>query len=146
MADINTAEQLRLWFRGCPFLSSSNRFRVDYLGENPTEYSIESDAAPINWKQNVLGEWVKAQDQTARYIFAVRLPFGKDVQQNMENLGFCADVVDWIVQQSAARNLPQINEGAVKSINPTLTPYPVDMAEKSAIYHIKLDLPYKVTA
>lgn len=143
MPDINTIENLRQWFRTCPAIVNRNRFNVDYLGEKPTEYSIYSVPSTFVWKQNVLGESVLADIQTVDYIFSARLPFGSDVKQNMENLGFCEDVAAWIREQNNAHVSPTINEGTVKRINPTLTPYPVDMDEATAIYQIRLEMTYK---
>lgn len=143
MPTVNTIENLRQWFRTCPTIASRNRFGVDYLGESSTEYSIYVVPSTFIWKTNVLGETILADLQTVNYIFSARLPFGSDVTQNTANLGFCADVEAWVREQSNARIFPEINEGTVKRINPTLTPYPVDMDEATAIYQIRLEMTYR---
>lgn len=143
MPTVNSTESLRLWFRTCPALSANNRFRVDYLSESPTEYALFAVPTSINFHENVLGESVPNDTQTLNYIFASKEQFGADVEQNLANLGFYQDVVDWIIQQNSIRNLPSINEGRVTSIVPTLTQYPAEPGADSARYQIQLKLTYR---
>ena len=144
MPAINTIDELRKWLRKCPVLSDSNRFRVNYLGKNATEYGINSEAAPLNYVQNVLGERRLAKKQTARYTFKVKFPYGADIQQNIENVGACTDISTWIIDQSNKGNLPEIAEGELEAINPTFTPYPAELDEKTATYYITFEMPYKI--
>ena len=141
--DVNTAEQLREWFRGCPAISDENRFRVDYLAENPTEYALYAVPSQINYRENVLGEEVPAPIQTINYIFASKESYGADVQQNLMNLGFYEEVVMWIMEQNAKRNFPKISEGWVKSIVPTLTAFPIEVGSDAARYQIQLRITYR---
>ncbi|MDD7730056.1 MAG: hypothetical protein PUK34_10680 [Clostridia bacterium] len=143
MPELNNTEQLRAWFRTCPAIESGNRFRVDYLSENPTEYAIYAVPSPINYKENVLGEEIPLPIQTLNFIFASKESYGADVQQNLANLGFYDAVVTWILEQNALRNFPTINEGRVKSIVPTLTAYPAQIGSSAAKYQIQLKLTYR---
>lgn len=113
MPELNNIEQLRAWFRTCPAIESGNRFRVDYLSENPTEYAIYAVPSAINYKENVLGEEIPLPIQTLNFIFASKESYGADVQQNLANLGFYDAVVTWILEQNALRNFPTVNEGRV---------------------------------
>ena len=140
---LNNTEQLRNWFRGCPALASGNRFRIDYLAENPTEYAIYAVPSQIRYRENVLGEEVPAEIQTVNYIFASKESYGADVEQNLANLGFYDEVVLWILQQNNLRNFPAINEGKIKSIVPTLTAYPITIGSDAARYQIQLRITYK---
>lgn len=143
MPELNNIEQLRAWFRTCPAIESGNRFRVDYLSENPTEYAIYAVPSAINYKENVLGEEIPLPIQTLNFIFASKESYGADVQQNLANLGFYDAVVAWILEQNALRNFPTINEGRVKSIVPTLTAYPAQIGSSAAKYQIQLKLTYR---
>lgn len=136
-------EYLRDWFRTCPALSKKNRFRVDYLAEDPTEYALYSVPTTINYRENVLGEEIPTDIQTLDFIFASKEQYGADVQQNLANIGFYDAVVGWIIEQNAVRNFPVINEGRVKSIVPTLTQYVADAGSDSAKYQIQLKMTYK---
>lgn len=140
---LNNAEQLRAWFRGCPALMEGSRFNVDYLPENPTEYSLYSVPSPIRTRENVLGEEIPLDEQSVEWIFASRESYGPDVEQNLANLGFYDEVALWIIQQNAIRNFPIINEGKVKSIMPTLTAYPVQPGSDAARYQIQIRIKYR---
>ena len=141
--ELNNAEQLRNWFRACPALATGNRFRVDYLAENPTEYALYAVPSQLNYQENVLGEEIPLPTQTINYIFASKESYGADVEQNLANLGFYDEVVAWILLQNARRNFPNINEGRVKSIVPTLTAYPIEVGSDAARYQIQLKIMYR---
>lgn len=136
-------DQLRSWFRGCPALEESYRFRIDYLSENPTEYSLYSVPSEIAYIENVLGEEVPLDIQVINYIFASKESYGADVEQNLANLGFYDEVVAWIIRQNIEKNFPEINEGKVKSIVPTLTAYPAETGSDAARYQIQIRITYR---
>ena len=140
MPGVNNIDSLRAWFRSCPALSSTNRFRVNYLPENPTEYAIYASPSTIAYHENVLGEEVPNDTQTLNFIFASKESYGADVQQNLASMGFYDDVVAWIIEQNANRNFPIIDNGRVKSILPTLTAYPAEIGSDSAKYQIQLKM------
>lgn len=141
--ELNNTEQLRLWFRKCPALMANNRFRVDYLAENPTEYSLYAVPSQINYQENVLGEEVPAPIQTVNYIFASKESYGADVEQNLANLGFYDEIVAWIIDQNSKRDFPRMSGGRIKSIVPTLTAYPIEIGSDTARYQIQLRVTYK---
>lgn len=141
--ELNNAEQLRRWFRGCPALMNGNRFRMDYLAENPTEYALYAVPSQLNYKENVLGEEIPLPVQTINYIFASKESYGADVEQNLANLGFYDEIVAWILEQNARHNFPVINEGRIRSIVPTLTAYPIEVGSDAARYQIQLRITYR---
>lgn len=143
LSDLNLTEQLRAWLRGCPALSASNRFRVDYLGENPTEYALFAVPSTISYRENVLGEDVPRPVQTVNYIFASKESYGADVQQNLANMGFYDAVVTWVLEQNAMHNFPVITGGKIQAIVPTLTAYPAEIGSDAAKYQIQLRVTYK---
>lgn len=140
---LNNAEQLRTWFRSCPALAEGNRFRVDYLAENPTEYALYAVPSQIKYRENILGEEVPEDIQTINYIFASKESYGPDVEQNLANLGFYDEVVLWILSQNEQRQFPTINEGRIRSIVPTLTAYPIQVGSNAAKYQIQLKITYR---
>jgi len=139
----NNYDNLRKWFRGCPALSADNRFRIDFLSEDPTEYALYAVPTVIKYRENVLGEAIPQRIQELNFIFASKEQYGADVQQNLANLGFYDEVVNWVIEQNAERNFPTINEGTVISIIPTLTQYVAEVGSDSAKYQIQLKLTYK---
>ena len=140
---LNDAEQLRAWFRNCPAIVEGNRFRMDYLAENPTEYALYAVPSQLNYRENVLGEEIPLPIQSVNYIFASKESYGADVEQNLANLGFYDEIVAWILEQNAQRNFPAINEGRIRSIVPTLTAYPIEVGSDAARYQIQLRITYR---
>lgn len=134
---------IRDWFRTCPAISNTNYFRIDFLLESPTEYAIYAVPSNIAYHENVLGESIPDDIQSLNFIFASKESYGSDIQQNLSNLGFYDDVVEWVIEQNNERNLPQINEGTVISVVPTLTAYPAEVGSDAAKYQIQLKLTYR---
>ena len=143
MSDVNTVENLRAWLRQCPSIAQTHRFGVDYLRSSVGEYALYAVPSTIATHENVLGEEVPNSVQTQNYTFASRNPFGADSVQNLENLAFYQEVIDWIIQQNAVKNFPEIAEGKVRSIVPTLTGFAADAGDDTAMYQIQIKMTYK---
>jgi hypothetical protein len=139
----NNIENLRKWFRDCPLLPRNNPLRVDFLAEEPDEYAVISVPSTIRYHENVLGEDVPNDIQTLQFIFASRNVYGADERQNIENYGFYQAVTLWIVEQNANRNLPELAEGRVLSVKPTLSQYVSAPGTDSARYQIQIEVKYK---
>ena len=144
MPELNSTNQVREWLNSCPAISKANRFRIDYLAENATEYALYSVPSPLVYKENVLGEYVLNDDQTLNFIFASREAYGADIQQNLENLAFYEEVIAWIIEQNNLHSFPLISEGRVRSIVPTLTPFVVDGGTDAARYQIQIRMTYRL--
>lgn len=142
--DITNIESLRKWFRTCPAILDTNRFYVDYLSESPTEYAIFASPSTFAYHENVLGERILNDTQTINFIFASKESYGADVQTNLANMGFYDEIIAWIIEQNNKLNFPQISNGHIKSILPTLTAYPVQIGSDSAKYQIQLQMVYKI--
>lgn len=141
--ELNSVEQLRLWFRKCPAILDTNRFNVDYLNERATEYAIYSVPSTLKYHENIIGEMILDDTQTQNFIFASKASFGADIQQNLANLGFYDEVAAWVLEQNNAQSFPSIREGTVKSIVPTLTAYPAEVGSDAAKYQIQLKMTYR---
>lgn len=137
MPGSNNEQHLRKWLMGCPELSNKNRFRVDYLSEKPTEYAIFAQPSTIAYTENVLGEMVPRQKQVQNFVFATKDVYGADERQNLSNYQFYQDVIAWMQNQNAQRNLPDWEGGTVESVVPTLTQYVSAPGTDSAKYQIK---------
>lgn len=139
----NNTEHLRDWFRTCPAISRANRFRVDYLAEDSTEYALYSVPSAFKYRENILGEEIPEANQVQNFIFASKAPFGADIRQNLDNLAFFQSVTEWIIAQNAARVFPEWDGGTVKSIVPTLTAYPAQVGASAAKYQIQIRISYR---
>jgi len=141
---VNNVEHLRHWLRQCPVLSAGNHFRVDYMAEEPVEYSLISVPSSIAYRKNVLGEDVPQDNQTVNFIFATRETWGGDEAQNIENFGFYQDIIAWIVDRNNAHDFPRINDGVVTAIKPTLSQYVSAPGTDSARYQIQIAVDYRI--
>lgn len=142
MPFVNNVESLRAWFDTCPHLQPNKPLTVDYTGGEPVEYSIFSVPSEIKYKTNVLGETVPQEVQTLDFIFASIENYGKN-KVNVANHAFYQKVIDWIMEQSAAGNLPEINSGKIQSIMPTLTAYVHSATAAEARYQINIKITYR---
>ena len=143
MPEVNTVENLREWLRSCPAFDRKNRFKVDYLGANPTEYAVFASPSPLTFKTDILGNVSFDQRQSLNFIIASREAYGADVRRNLENLGFFDEVISWIYDQNKTKNFPEIREGAVISITPTLTQYVFEAGPDNACYQIQAKITYR---
>jgi len=137
------AEALHEWFRACPLLKRGAKVGVDYLPDDPTEYAIYATPTTIRTRENVLGEEVPLDEQTQNFVFASKEPFGADIGQNLLNQQFYEGIIAWVLEQNAARSLPAIPIGTVKSIVPTLTAFIAEAGSDTAKYQIQLKLTYR---
>ena len=140
-----TEQHIREWLRTCPALANNNRFRVDYLSESSTEYTLNASPSSLSYRENILGERILRDDQYLNYVFAARVPYGAEVTQNLENLELFRQVTAWIIEQNNAGNFPEISEGRIKAITPTLSAYPVTIGSAAAKYQIQIRIDYRRT-
>ena len=143
MSENSNAAALRAWFRTCPALAQGKRFRQDYLAEAPTEYAIFSVPSTLATTENILGQTVLLDTQTENFIFASKEPYGADTLQNLKNLAFYQEVMEWIVQQNNAGNFPEWQGGTIKGILPSITASPVQVGSSAAKYQIQIRVTYR---
>lgn len=144
MGEINTIENIRLWMRNCPAVGKQSRFNVDYMGHSPTEYAIYSSPSTIATGTDILGNVYFQPTQELNFTFVSLFAFSDDILENLQNLGFFNDVIQWIYKQNILKNFPEITEGRVLSIMPTLSPYLYDADTDSGRYQISLKMKYRL--
>ncbi len=144
MPEINNAERLRAWLLACPSLQNAAYFGADYIGENATEYAVISVPSNLKYRENILGKMVLRETQEQNYIFAAKVPYGSDVQQNLDNLGFFQDVATWIQEQSRLGNLPEWEGGKVTAVSVSNTGAPMQTGSDAARYQFQIKVLYKI--
>ena len=144
MPEINNAERLRTWLCGCSSIKEAAYFGADYLGENATEYAVISVPSNLRYRENILGKMVLRETQEQNFIFAAKVPYGSDVSQNLDNLGFFQDVADWVKLQNEIGNLPEWNDGTVISISVSNTGAPIQTGSDAARYQFQIKVTYKI--
>lgn len=141
---MNDLEGVRAWLRKCPLIADTRRFNVNYLSDEPGEYSLYSVPTSIAYTENVLGEEVPKPMQTLNLVLASKETFGSDSLHNNACLTLWQSITSWIMEQNAKRKLPEIESGTVRSIVPTLSVYPLELEPGTARYQIQLKLSYKI--
>lgn len=144
MPEINNTERLRAWLLACPSLQNAAYFGADYIGENATEYAVISVPSNLKYRENILGKIVLRETQEQNYIFAAKVPYGSDVQQNLDNLGFFQDVATWIQEQSRLGNLPEWEGGKVTAVSVSNTGAPMQTGSDAARYQFQIKVLYKI--
>lgn len=144
MPEVNNAERLRTWLLGCPSMQAAAYFGADYLGENATEYAVISVPSNLRYRENILGKMVLRESQEQNFIFAAKVPYGSDVQQNLDNLGFFQDVATWIQEQSRMGNLPEWDGGTVTAVSVSSTGAPMQTGSDAARYQFQIKVIYKI--
>lgn len=138
-----TVEALRDWFRQCPLLDSGNRFGVDHLQADPTEYAIFMTPSSLKTGVDITGEVFIKSVQEQNFIFASREKHPADVLQSLANHGFYDGVISWIIQQNKLKNFPELPDGSVISIMPSLTQYLFEAGANSRRYQISCKMKYR---
>ncbi len=144
MPEVNNAERLRTWLLGCPSMQAAAYFGADYLGKNATEYAVISVPSNLRYRENILGKMVLRESQEQNFIFAAKVPYGSDVQQNLDNLGFFQDVATWIQEQSLLGNLPEWDGGTVTAVSVSSTGAPMQTGSDAARYQFQIKVIYKI--
>lgn len=137
MAD-TIIEAVSDYFNKCPLLKDGV-FRVDALGTNAIEYTIETGMFDPIVNRYVDGSSVRQY----QFSFASREYYSMDRLQNIENIAFYEKLADWIERQSLAGNLPELPEGMEAEEMEILSPgYIFDVSMQRARYQIPLRLLY----
>lgn len=132
-------DKVRDYFIDCPLLDEFARLNVDFLGIDPTQYTI--DSVPVN---SVIKRY--ADGGTLRqyvFVFGSREYYGADVLQNIENSGFYERFSEWLDKQSKSNVLPELdNDKIATKIEALTTGYLFDASEDNARYQIQARLIY----
>lgn len=131
-------EALENYFLNCPLLKDGC-LRVDYLGDQPVEYSIEVLPCDPVLKRYVSGDTIR------QYLFAFgsREYYSQERLQNIQNSAFYERLSDWVEKQSLAGNLPELPPGMeAQGIAVVSSGYLFGESKQRARYQIQLRLEY----
>lgn len=132
-------ESIRNYMCSCPLLKDGCFLRVDFLGNEPTEYVIET--VPTN---RIIKRYVDGGSlREYLFIFASREYYSSDVLQNLENSGFYEDFAEWIESQNAKGIYPDMGRGkSACGIEALSNGYMFDATENEARYQIQCRIIY----
>lgn len=138
-----TVDEIRNWFRECPEIQKGNRFGIDNLSSDPTEYAVFMSPSSMQSFVDITGEVCLKSVQELNFVFASREKHPSDVLQALANHGFYDSVINWIIAQNKKKNFPEIQEGSVISIMPSMTQYLFEAGTASGRYQISCKLKYR---
>lgn len=126
------------FFLQCPILQDG-AFRVDALGDQAVEYTIETSVFDPVLQTYINGDTLRQY----AFDFGSREFYSMDRLQNIENSSFYEQFADWVEQQNKLQNFPKLPEGCIPESLEVLSPgYLFDGAMRNARYKIQLRLVY----
>lgn len=132
-------DSIREFMKQCPLLESNGRINVDYLSDNPVEYSIDVIPSSTVIKKYTGGGAIKQ----FVFVFASKEYYGSDILTNIENSGFYEELSKWIETKSKRRELPQLSDGKEPiSLEVLDSGYLFQADEDMARYQMQLRLIY----
>lgn len=138
MAVKSVLEGVTEYFLRCPLLKEGV-FRVDALGPDPVEYTIETGIFDPVIQRYVDG----SSERQYQFQFGSREFYSMDRVQNIENSTFYEEFADWVEMKSNEGELPELPKGMHAEELEVLSPeYIFDGAMKNARYQISLRLVY----
>lgn len=138
MAVKSVLEGVTEYFLRCPLLKDGV-FRVDALGPDPVEYTIETGIFDPVIQRYVDG----SSERQYQFQFGSREFYSMDRVQNIENSTFYEEFADWVEMKSNEGELPELPKGMHAEELEVLSPgYIFDGAMKNARYQIPLRLVY----
>ena len=138
-----TVDAIRNWFRECPDIQKGNRFGIDNLSSDPTEYAVFMSPSSLQSFVDITGEVCLKPIQELNFVFASREKHPSDVLKARANHGCYDSVINWIIAQNKEKNFPEIPEGSVVSIMPSTTQYLFEAGTASGRYQISCKLKYR---
>lgn len=131
-------EGVAAFFLNCPLLADGV-FRVDALGDQPQEYTIETGIFTPIVETYIDG----SSDRRYQFNFGSREYYSMDRLQNIANSTFYEDFGSWVEAQSAAGIFPELPEGLhPEQLSVLSSGYMFDEAMQNARYQIQLELIY----
>lgn len=131
-------EALEQFFLDCELLKDGC-LRVDFLGEKPVEYVIETLPCDPIVKRYANGSTVR------QYLFAFgsREYYSQERLQNIQNSAFYEKLSDWVEEKDRSQTFPELPDGMeAEGLRVVSSGYLFDGSMKNARYQIQLQLLY----
>ena len=96
--------QIREWLIECPYLDEYANMLVEYLGNEPTEYSITEVPTP-----NIVTRYLDGTtERRLLFNFSSREYYGREIAQNIANSDFYKNFANWLEEKTYKEELPYI--------------------------------------
>lgn len=131
-------EGLTEYFLQCPLLKDGV-FRVDALGSEPVEYALESAITSPVLHTYIDGSTVRQY----QFNFNSREAYSMDRIMAIQNESFYENFCNWVEEQNASENFPEMPEGCEVQLLEVLAPgFMLDATMENAFYQVQLNLKY----
>ncbi len=131
-------EGLTDYFLQCPLLKDGV-FRVNALGSEPVEYMLETGITSPVLETYIDGSSVRQY----QFNFNSREAYSMDRIMAIQAESFYEDFCNWVEEQNAAGNLPDMPEGCEAQALTILAPgFMLDATMENAFYQVQLQLQY----
>lgn len=132
-------EAITEFIGSCPLLEDGV-LRVDAMGENAIEYTVETGIFDPLLKRYVNGD----EYRQYQFNFGSREYYSMDRIQNIQNSSFYEKFADWIDEQNRIGNVPDLPEHCyAEEIEVLSNGYMFDGSMRNARYQIQLRLLYQ---
>lgn len=134
---MSVIQAVRDYLLTCPYLSQEN-INIDYLGNEAKEYSIDKISCEPILRQYIDGSSIR------QYQFALTSveSYSNDYNVNQKNIEFYEMFENWVDEQNAIRNFPDLQEEV----------YAIEIIENSSLitkeintakYQVKIRILYR---
>ena len=131
-------EGLTDYFLQCPLLKDGV-FRVTALGSEPVEYMLETGITSPVLETYIDGSSIRQY----QFNFNSREAYSMDRIMAIQAESFYEDFCNWVEEQNAAGNLPDMPEGCEAQALTILAPgFMLDATMENAFYQVQLQLQY----
>lgn len=132
-------KSVRDWLRSCPLVDSNDKFSINYLGAQPTEYTVD-DVPGVGVIKKYYGGALKQKT----YVIASRQSYSADVLQNAANSGLFDNLTKWVETQNINRSYPTLGNGAiVQQVDVLSSGYLMEVGSDSARFQFEIQILYR---
>lgn len=107
--EIGIIESIRNFILDCPLLDTDGNIRIDYLGDEAIEYTI--DPTPTNRIVQTYLDGTSERQQL--FNFSSREYYSSQTAQNLANSKFYEDFEKWLEEKTLSGNLPTMNKNQI---------------------------------
>lgn len=130
---------VRDYLLSCEVIDEFAKVGVDFLGNDPEEFTLESVPVDPIIKRYTDGGSLRQ----FVFVFASRNYYGPDVWQNLENLGFYEKLSAWFEAKTHAGDLPVLGtKKYCQTIEALTSGYIFDATEDQARYQLQARITY----
>ena len=128
------------YIKSCPYLSDFNH-NVDFLGMNPYSLAVSGRCRSESVKKYTDGDMLIKDTYSVR----LRLPYGVDMEKNLDNCKLLENIGQWFSDSSARGILPGLSDGIAVSVSADFPEGDAVFLADTAVYTAKVAVLYYKT-